>query len=107
VRGAAAAALRWIKAPNVDSLLCTALATDADAGVRVEAATALGFRTMTPETFKAHRIAFQRMSRPAFAWPCCRTSLARSQRFPKESLAPAGRSDTCRPSARKRRTCWR
>jgi len=99
VRGAAAAALRWIKAPNVDSLLCTALATDADAGVRVEAATALGFRTMTPETFKAHRIAFQKDESSSVRVALLQ-NLARSQStFPKESPCSSRPDPTqCRPS---------
>lgn len=58
VRGAAAAALRWLKTPRADEQLCNILATDADATVRLEAATALGFRTMTSATFAAHRTAF-------------------------------------------------
>jgi hypothetical protein len=58
VRAAAAAALRWIELSEAERLLCIALTTDADQVVRVEAATSLGFRVMTPTSFAAQKSAF-------------------------------------------------
>ncbi len=58
VRAAAAAALRWIDGAEADRLLCNTLSADADATVRIEAATALGFRVATPATFAAQKHAF-------------------------------------------------
>jgi hypothetical protein len=58
VRAAAVAALRWIDAPKADRVLCKALRNDPAASVRVEAATALGFRAMTAESFAALKDAF-------------------------------------------------
>jgi len=58
VRAAAVAALRWIDAPKADRVLCKALRNDPAAAVRVEAATALGFRAMTAESFAALKDAF-------------------------------------------------
>src|SRR5262249_5701674 len=58
IRGAAAAALRWIPSPRVDELLASSLRTDSDSAVRVEAATALGFRRMTAASFVGQKAAF-------------------------------------------------
>jgi HEAT repeat protein len=57
VRAAAAAALRWIESAGAESLLLSALTTDADEQVRLEAAQALGFRAMTAAAFKTHQSA--------------------------------------------------
>jgi hypothetical protein len=86
VRAAAVAALRWIKAANIDELLCNALANDAEAAVRVEAVTALGFRTMTSATFVVHRDAFAKDASSSVRVALLQ-NLARSQ-----SAFPEGRA---------------
>jgi hypothetical protein len=58
VRAAAAAALRWQPSARADELLGKTLASDAEAEVRVEAATALGFRTATAATFAVQKAVF-------------------------------------------------
>jgi HEAT repeat protein len=58
LRAAAAAALRWIEDAKAEDLLCTALTSDSDTMVRVEAATSLGFRPMTSKSFAAQKTAF-------------------------------------------------
>ena len=58
VRAAAAAALRWIDTSKADRLLCEALLGDTDAAVRMEAAAAFSFRTMTSKAFAAQKKAF-------------------------------------------------
>ena len=60
VRAAAAAALRWLDVAEADRLLCAALATDSDAAVRIEAATALGFRPLTALTLAAQKNVFRK-----------------------------------------------
>ncbi|HEX3918564.1 MAG TPA: HEAT repeat domain-containing protein [Caulobacteraceae bacterium] len=57
LRAAAMDAMRAIPLPDVDPLLRAALAGDADAKVRLEAAFALGFRPASPELFAAERAA--------------------------------------------------
>lgn len=99
VRSAAVAALRWIKAANIDELLCNTLANDAETMVRVEAATALGFRTMTSATFVAHRDAFKRdtsssvrvsllqnLARSQSAFPESRTLLKQAASDPMQAV---------------------
>jgi hypothetical protein len=58
IRAAAIAALRWVEGNEADRLLCNALANDTDLSVRIEAATSLSFRVMTPTTFAAQKNAF-------------------------------------------------
>jgi hypothetical protein len=59
VRGGAVTALRWLKGPEVEAALCGALTADADAGVRLEAARALGVRRMTAAALAAHAAALR------------------------------------------------
>ncbi len=54
LRAAALDAMRFMPAPRADSLLLNAL-SDSDAVPRLEAAYALGFRKMTPESFAAQK----------------------------------------------------
>ena len=58
MRGAAAAALRWLEGPEAESALCRSLTADADDTVRLEAAHAFEFRRMTARALAAHRRAF-------------------------------------------------
>jgi HEAT repeats len=55
LRAAAATALRWIESDQADVLLTKALGSDPDAGVRLEAAVALGFREMSEATLRAQK----------------------------------------------------
>jgi hypothetical protein len=55
LRASAMCALRGISAAQADELLIKALASDADAKVRAEAAVALGYREMTAASFAAHK----------------------------------------------------
>ena len=59
LRASAAAALRWIDAPQVDAWLTRCLQSDPDATVRQEAAAALGFREPTAGTIVAQQRAFR------------------------------------------------
>ncbi len=58
LRVAAASAMRWIDSDQVNSVLITALTSDMDASVRLEAAAALGLREIDATTFKAQKEAF-------------------------------------------------
>jgi hypothetical protein len=91
VRAGAVSALRFIELAEADRLLSDALVIDTDANVRVEAATALGFRVMTTETFAAQKKAFladastrvrlallSNLARGASAFPECRTLLTQA-----------------------------
>jgi hypothetical protein len=91
VRAAAASALRFIELAEADRLLTDTLVNDTDANIRVEAATALGFRVMTAETFAAQKKAFladastrvrlallPNFARGASAFPECRTLLTQA-----------------------------
>ncbi len=51
VRATAASALRWIESTEGEALLLKALASDADASVRLKAAGALSFREMSAAVF--------------------------------------------------------
>src|SRR5262249_32666408 len=53
VRGAAVAGLRWLESAEAEEALCRALAGDADAGVRLEAAQALEERRPSAATVAA------------------------------------------------------
>jgi len=55
LRGAAVAALRFIRSPRADHLLVRVLASDTDPQVRGQAVYALSFRAMTSETFAAQK----------------------------------------------------
>jgi hypothetical protein len=54
VRGGAVAALRGLKVREAEAALCKALTADPDAGVRLEAAQALGARPMMAAALRAH-----------------------------------------------------
>jgi HEAT repeat protein len=58
LRAAAASALRWIPPGEADRLLLTALASDADADVRLEAAIALGLRATEGANFAVQKQVF-------------------------------------------------
>jgi HEAT repeat protein len=96
VRAAATAALRWLATPRADELLCEALARDADPTVRVEAATALSFRTMTPATFAVQKSAFFRDESISVRLAVLR-NLARAQDvFPDaQSILTQAAGDSC------------
>ena len=57
-RAAAMYALRWIESNEGDSLLAKGLSSDSETSVRLQAAHALGFRKMIPETYQAQKDAF-------------------------------------------------
>jgi hypothetical protein len=59
IRAVAISALRLVPDPAVDRRLTQALSTDAEETVRVEAAVALGFREMSPESFQSQKQALQ------------------------------------------------
>lgn len=58
IRGAATSALRLIDNNQVDGIITKILTQDADDRVRLEAATALGYREINPGTFKTQKQAF-------------------------------------------------
>lgn len=60
IRDAAVCALRFVPSSEADALLTHALAADGDATVRAGAALALGYRRMTPGSFRAQRLALLR-----------------------------------------------
>jgi len=58
LRVAAAAALRWVDSDQADTQLIRVLTTDPESAVRLEAATALGFRQIKASSFEAQKQAF-------------------------------------------------
>src|SRR5262249_43846302 len=84
VRGGAVAALRGLKATAAGAALCQALTADPDAGVRLEAAQALGARRMTAAALTAHACVLRTDSSPGVRLAALR-NLGQSQQVLPEA----------------------